>query len=76
MWPQVFILSREALNFHPGPVSADARPGNDKAPRPFFREMELCLYSVLGLRVSRLPDLRLVSGSISDATIRAKTLGP
>ena len=43
-------------------LSAIAKPAKDKAPHPSHGEMGLCLHLALGLRVSRLLNLRAVSG--------------
>ena len=44
----------------------------DKAPCPLHGEMGLFICFIRGLRVSRLLDLRAVSGSKSDTPTRAK----
>jgi hypothetical protein len=44
----------------------------DKAPFPFLWGMGPCICFVWGLRVSRILDLRTVSGSKSDTPTRAK----
>ena len=35
------------LDLFISPIPANARPGNDKAPRPLLWEMELCVSSIL-----------------------------
>jgi len=70
--PLICVQWRVPFTFGIPLIPSDASPGKDKAPCPLRGEMGPSICFIRGLRVSRLLDLRAVSGSKSDTPTRAK----